>query len=1005
VLARPIHSLRRCCRPALLFLAVLLLSPAISPAQARANTPAAAASGTAKSSATPPFSITSTEISLDLAVRTKHHQPVLNLEPSQLEVIDDGKPVQLTSLRLVNANSASQHLVALVFDPLDARAAKAARRMAAKILAAIPGNGYTFAVLQESGRLRLLQSWTQDRQLVDAAVAQATPATSAPPSGEMTPAEKTLIASLHSDDLSFTAADRTDGKLMLDALEQSQRILEERRSYPSLAALQALVVSDRVLSGRKFIFYFSAGGGFDSDARDILHTIVGLANRAGVTIGVVNTSFYNPRDNSALEASEASSILGEVSPGGGVTAAGSAAGAGAFTPGAVLNSVHSYDIAGFEFGSMGNGQSPLVALADGTGGIYIGGSSAKRQLRELHEDLSSWYQASWVPPIQTYDGQFRAIDIWSSRKHLVIRGPTGYFAVPSTGASAIRPFEMPLLNMLAGPTLPAHIEFHAGVLHLGALPDGNAAELVVQVPVSQLEVREDANTHISSADAAIVAVIKDSRGHVLQHFGQEFPLHEAPEIFGMNSDQMLTLQRQFSAGPGTYMLEAAVLDRIGNKAGAQRTTFTIEAPPRGPSLSDIALVESVEPTDEDDQTFFEPMRYRDGEIVPNLDPFLSEKTRSLSLFFLVHPAAGSANQPTLHMQIFRNGQLLREMPMDLVKVSGTGAAVPCLATIQGRTFPPGAYQVRAVLTQDGATATSQVSFRVEGSIAASNAPIPSLTVAGAGSEKINARVVAEAAAGNSQFVISSPSNPLPSPTDAAIQTAIEGARQRALGWSETLVNFYCLEVTNHFVDATGEGDWRPKGTLMELMKYVDHAESRTTVQVNGEPSGIEPDRLRFFHSTGEFGAMFHVVFDPSAQAVFTWKRSALLDGQPVQVFAFRVARANSTFNLTDRNGHTQPAGFHGLLYLDPATRSVRRISVDADDIPSGLLIRACSLSVDYSWISMGNHDYLLPVRGAVSLQETGRRPVLNQFEFRNYRRFGSEVRMLTAAETKALAKQ
>ena len=472
----------------------------------------------------------------------------------------------------------------------------------------------------------------------------------------------------------------------------------------------------------------------------------------------------------------------------------------------------------------------------------------------------------------------------------------------------------------------------------------------------------------------------------------------------MNSDQTLTLQRQFSAAPGAYTLETAVLDRIGNKAGAQRTTFAIAPPALGPSLSDIALVASIDPVEEESQSYFEPMRYRDGQIVPSLDAYLPEETRSLSFFFLVHPLAGGAQQPSLHMQIFRNGQLLRDMPMQMEKVSGTGAAVPCLATIQAQRFPPGAYQVRALLQQGGSSASSAVSFRVEGSIAASNAPNPSLSAIEPG-PAINSQVVADAATANSQFVLSSPRDPLPPPAAAASQAVIEGTRQRALGWSDTLVNFYCLEVTNHFVDATGEGDWRLKGTLVERMKYVDHGESRTTVQLNGEASDSEPDRLRFFHSTGEFGAMFHVVFDPSAKAAFTWKRSALIDGQPVQVFAFEVARAHSTFNLTDRNGHTQPVGFHGLVYVDPSTNSVRRISIDAGDIPQKLLIRASSMSVDYSWIALGQHDFLLPVRGAVSLQETGKRPVLNQFEFRNYRRFGSQVRMLSNKEMNELAQQ
>ena len=1001
-------------RAALLTATLFLLIPGLASAQATPAAPGPAPSRTTRTAANSPLSITAAEVSFDLVVRTKHHQPVLNLGASQLAVTDDGTPVQLSALRLVKADSGSQHLVMLVFDRLNPDAAKAARKVAERILAAIPQSGYIFAVLQVNGRLRLLQSWTPDRALVGAAVTEATPPTLAPPPPGMTPAEKTLVASLNSDALTFSTAERADGKVMLDALEQSQRNLEQHQGTLSLSALQALIVSDRVLSGRKFIFYFSMDAAWNSDARDIVRSIVGLANRSGVTIGIVDASPFDSQMNSYMESSMASSILGNTAGSGGQTAfgGGTAATAGygggaATSPGGGggMNLVASHYVSDYEFGNVTSDQSPLAAMASGTGGIYISGSRGwNNQLRNLHEDLSAWYQASWVPPIKDYDGQFRPVKLHALRKGLVIRARSGYFAVPPT-SSEIRPFEMPLLNLLAEASLPTGVAFHSGVLHLGALPDGDAAELVVQVPVSQLEIHQDANTHISSVDAAIVAVIKDSNGKVLQRFGEDFPLHEAPEMFRINSDQTVTLQRQFSASPGVYALETAVLDRIDDKAGAQRTTFTIAAPPRGPALSDIALVASVEPAEDESQSFFEPMRYGDGLIVPNLAASLPEKTHSLSLFFLVHPVAGSASQPALHMQIFRNGQLLTEMPVKVAKVSGTGAAVPCLATIQAHAFPPGAYEVKALLNQDGHTASSAISFHVEGIAAAGNSPTPTLTATASAQDEINAQVVSAAATASSQFVISTPANPVPAPTKAGVQAMVEAVRKRSLAWSDTLVNFFCLEVTNHFVDATGEGNWKPKGTLLELMKYVDHAETRTILELNGSPTSIGPDRLQFMHTTGEFGAVFHIVFDPSAKAAFTWKRSAFLDGQPVQVVAFQVARANSSFDLSDRANHVQPVGFRGLLYLDPATNSVRRISIDANDIPAKLLIRACSMSVDYSWVSMENHDFLLPVRGAVSLQESRRRPVLNEFEFRNYHRFGSQVRVLTAEEMAALMKK
>lgn len=946
------------------------------------------------------------EVSLDLTVRTKHKKPVLDLQPSQLTITDAGSPVQLTSLHLVSAETGSEHLVTLLFDRFSPIAAKRARETAEKIVGVFPQKGFSFAVLQVNGRLRLLQAYTQDRGVLDAAIADATPDTPAAPSGEMTPAEKALIGGSGPGYSDALGADRrAEGKLILSALEESQRIIEERHGSRSLAALQGLVLSDRLLTGRKFILYFSEGMPESSDTHDALQSILGLANRAGVTICVVDTNLVDEEKKSAMQASQVSSLLGG-SNGGSPTSSfgvgglpGNSGGKSFENGNDALDAVH--NISGFQFGDYDSVDSPFLPLTTGTGGIYIGASGGyNRQLQQLQGDLTSWYQASWTPPIKKYTGEFRPISIHTSRKDLVIRARSGYFAVEPTEATGVRPFEMPLLNVLAGSTFPTDIAFKAGVLHLGELPDGNASELTVQVPISQLAVREDANTHVSSVHASIVAVIKDSKGTAVERFGEDFPLHESPDKLRADSGQTITLEKHFSAEPGVYTLQAAVMDRNSNKLGAESTTFTIEPAPKGPSLSEVALVESVKPIEEESEAF-EPMRFGDGQVVPNLTGTLPADTKSLSLFFLVHPIAGSQTQPTLHMQIFRNGNMLAELPMDLDKVSGTGSTIPYLGTIHGRAFAPGEYQVKAVLSQDGGSASSSVSFRVEGDAATANAADAELSAGGAsGAGGINSKEVSEASTANSQFVISSPKDPVPPPTDAEIQAMIEGTRQRAMTWSDSLVNFYCYEVTNHAVDETGTGDWKHKDTLVQLMQYVDHEESRTTMMLNGDRSDVQPDQLQFAHSAGEFGAMFHIVFNPSAKAVFTWKRKAFIDGQPVEVFEVKVARADSGYDLYDRDGHVAHAGFHGLVYLDPATLTVRRISIDADDIPPTLLIRASSMSIDYEWVSMEGNDFLLPVRGAVSLQEAGRHPVLNEFTFVGYKRFGSKFRLLTNPQSK-----
>jgi hypothetical protein len=74
----------------------------------------------------------------------------------------------------VRGDAASGHVVTLVFDRLEGPLAKSARIMAEKILKALPTAGYSFAVLDFGGRLRLLQGFTQDRTAIERAMTVAT---------------------------------------------------------------------------------------------------------------------------------------------------------------------------------------------------------------------------------------------------------------------------------------------------------------------------------------------------------------------------------------------------------------------------------------------------------------------------------------------------------------------------------------------------------------------------------------------------------------------------------------------------------------------------------------------------------------------------------------------------------------------------------------------------------------------------------------------------------------
>ncbi|HTV15078.1 MAG TPA: VWA domain-containing protein [Acidobacteriaceae bacterium] len=968
----------------------------------------------------PSISTTADEVSLDLVVHTKGGKPILDLQPSEFTITDNGEPVRLSDFRLVNGAETGDHLVTMVFDHLDPGPAKVARQLAGKILSAIPDKGYYFAVLEMSGRLRVMQPFTSDRDVVNQAVAEVASGAPAPKSGDLSPAEKQLIATTQSDALLTDYGERDRARLLIAGLEESQRVLEEQHDYPSLSALLALARTQRQITGRKLVIYFSKGVYASAESRDAVRSVVGQANKAGITVVAVDTNSMDAQMGQKMMAGAAmAGAGGGAGPGGSIAGSQTVASQGfgrggsgpAIGPGGMLDAAQ--NMTAMEFGGSGEEvKSPLIALASDTGGIYIqAGANWKRPVQELRDDLTTYYEANYTPEIKEYNGAFRPIEIHPLRKGIVVQTRTGYFALPPDNGSGIRPWEVPLLSLLAQPVLPTDISLETRVLRLGQLPDGNSAAIAVQVPISALQVHDDGNTHISSVHVTVVSQIRNAKGAVVERFSEDIPVHDAPDVLHSPEHQYLTMERHFSAEPGTYTLETAVMDRIGNKAGAQRIPFTIDPVAKGPALSDVALVRQIEPLHAETASF-EPMRYMNGRVIPDLTNELPEKTSKLQVFFLVHPMPPASGEPHLSLEIVRNGESLGKMPLELSKNDGLGAT-PYLGTISGHVFPPGNYKVVATLTQGSQTATSNAEFKVEGTIADSMAPAAlSFAAQGESSRAADQKATATEATSNSLFAIAASKDPVPPPTEAEQNAIIESARQRALAWGDTLPNFFCLEATNHSVDTSGMGDWRQKDTAVQVVRYVDHQESRTTLQVNGEKKAAsaedaltgEASDLDFAHSIGEFGGMFKLVFDPSAKAKFTWKEADMVDGQPAQVFDFTVNQANSQFDVAGLNNRQNVVAFHGEVYLDTATHSIRRISVDADNIPDFLAVRATSISVDYSWVTINGHDYLMPARGAVSLREGKHQAVLNEFEFRGYRRFGSSVRILSTAESKQLPK-
>jgi len=963
------------------------------------------------------------EVSLDIVVHDKRHRAVTDLKAEDLAVTDNDAPVKLKDFHLVSGDSGTDHAVTLVFDRFHGTTAKSALGIADKILKALPSKGYSFALFDIAGRLRMLQSFTSDRDAIRQAVKVETESTAAdktpeveleatnltvgrtatkpgPDAERVAQAEKDLIA------IAGTGADaagkhvdvetRARCQVLLSALEGAPQIQQDQHTSPQLAGVLSLVRSQQKLASRKALIYFTQNAQMDSAAKEMLHTIVGAANQAGVSIYVVdmnsldvggkyqidnaigsqNVAFNpsaQPVPGSQGHASQVPSE--EMAPSGPTTTVGMAVD---------WNRQSSHPFTEIK--------SPMADLARDTGGAYMDAQdSIKKPLQQMVDDLSTYYQASYVPPIEQYDGSFRTIEAKPLRTGLDIRTKTGYFAVAS--GSGVRPFEAPLLKALSLPQLPTDLKFHAAVLQFGQLPDGNTSAVAVEVPIAALQARKDARTGLFSAHVAIVAEIKDNNGMVVEHFSEDISRRGALENIDNNNAEDITLNRHFMAIPGRYTLEVAALDRLGNVTGAQRIPFEIPSVQTTPSLSEMVLVGKVDAIhDEDDPQ--EPLRYEKGKITPNLSGDVPEHAKSVSLFFILHPDPKSKDPVTLQMSASRNGHPGKLMTLPL-HMENAGATVPYMASFKSG-LAPGDYDVKATISQGGRTDVRSLTFTVEGGESVASEVAKSGPQAHSdGADGISAGDVSVPASG--ELAITPITDPVARPSAADAQQLIEDARTRAVNYGDSLPNFLCVEVTNRSFDPSGSGRWRHRDTVAELLRYRDKIETHTMLEIDGKASSVDRSAMsgkQGAFSAGELGGVLTSVFAPKSKTDFEWKETDALGNGKVQVFNYHVAQSNSVFSVVGMNDREVMVAFHGLVFIDSATHNVRRISMIADDLPRDFPTHYTSITVDYDYVAINSHDYLMPVSAQMRLRQGRHDDILNTIEFRDYRRFGSNVRIV-----------
>ena len=813
-------------------------------------------SQTAQPAAIPGTTLTvqAEEVSLDLVVHDKKQRPVLDLKPEDVAITDNGDPVKITSLRLVSGGSENDHVITLVFDRLSATLKKSATEVAGKILKATPGDKFSLAVLKiEPGRLGLLQGFTSDRNALQQAInAAIEPKTSSASSDLGKRAEASLIAAAETgtdpSGTRISARDRSLARTLLTELQDSARIVQEQHTQAYLSELLALMGSQRGLAGRKVLIYFTQGTYADSRGQEMTQSIIGAANRAGISIYCIDLTALAKAEAGADSRSDGiADLIGRV-PTMAVEPTNT-------TPNPSTPS------SGTDYTTRGemmkmtatnfHDRNPAQELAEGTGGSYVDGThSLQKPLQRMIQDMTTYYEAFYVPALNKYDGKFRPVFVKPLRKGIKIQAQEGYFALPPDASSGIQPFELPLLNMLREAELPNDLAFRESILRLGDLPNRDGNTLAIEVPLRAVEIRQDTNTNLYSAQVSILARIKDKTGSIIEKFSQDIPRRGALEQIEDAESEVVTLQRHFAAPPGEYTLETAVLDRLSGKAGCRRISFEIPDASAGLSLSDMVLARRIEPFDVETDPL-EPLWNGSGRVMPNLSGEATREAKEASVFFVTHPDAHSSEPATVDIQMLKDGKPLNRMSTISKQIDGQKAALH-LASFPLGSLPDGSYKVMATLRQGGKTTSTSTAFTLAGGQ-------PAEQESEAATPNLNAPIT-DASLLPPTITFSTGS--VKPPPKAQIKSILADTTDRAIKYGLGLPNLICTQVTNRSVDTSGQGKWKHQDTITERLTYVDNKEKRTFLTLNGYPRETGTADLIGMLSDGELGGFLQAVFEP-----------------------------------------------------------------------------------------------------------------------------------------------
>jgi len=240
---------------------------------------------------------------------------------------------------------------------------------------------------------------------------------------------------------------------------------------------------------------------------------------------------------------------------------------------------------------------------------------------------------------------------------------------------------------------------------------------------------------------------------------------------------------------------------------------------------------------------------------------------------------------------------------------------------------------------------------------------------------------------------------IPPPSSVQYEEILQSMKDYAMNYTKNLPNFFCVEVTRRYVDPNAGTNYRSYGTILAKVGYNEGVEHYNVYSLNGKLVDTTMDAVKTggARSTGEFGSLMRELFQPDSEAEFNWDHWGTLRGRRMAVINYFIDSGHSKYSIgygADKNDEQRiVTAYRGLIYGDPHTGEIARITFVAVDIPRTFPVSETSEILDYDLTEISGQSFVVPL-SAKLLMKAGRQSSKNEIEFRSYRKFeaGSTIK-------------